>query len=272
MADRRSMQIESGGVEVRDGITKEPEVAETVRPVVERRIETPAGVILYDASSIASAGAEIFSPEHWKKSDSLSIVTGGRGMTYFVDAPFGQAVLRHYHRGGMVAKFNRDQYLWLGENRNRAFHEFRLLAELHSRGLPVPRPLAVRYKRTGLLYRCDLMTARLPAADSMAERLTGAPLDSDTWVAIGQEIRRLHDNGVYHADLNAHNILLSDEGDVYFVDFDRGSLREPAPGWQRQNMRRLYRSLRKIDRARPDFNFSEVTWSDLDDAYSSGAS
>ena len=149
--------------------------------------------------------------------------------------------------------------------------QFRLLADVHARGLPVPRPLAVRYRRTGLWYRCDLMTARLPAAESMAERLTGAPLDSDTWVAIGHAIRRLHDHGVYHADLNAHNVLLSDAGDVYFVDFDRGSLREPAPGWQRQNMRRLYRSLRKIDRARPDFNFSEVTWSDLDDAYSTGS-
>ena len=257
------MQIDSGFSEMRDGMD-ERSAAESVQ---ERRIETPGGVILYDATVIDTLSAESFMPEYWAKTNSLTPIPAGRGMTYFVDAPFGQAVLRHYHRGGMVARFVRDQYLWVGENRNRAFHEWRLLADLLGRGLPVPRPLAVRYSRTGFCYRADLLTQRIPGAASMAERLTGGTMSSEAWAAIGRAIRRLHTEGVYHADLNAHNIVLNDQGEVFFVDFDRGDIREPAPGWQKQNMRRLYRSLRKLDRARSDFNFSEVTWSDLDDAY-----
>ena len=39
-------------------------------------------------------------------------------------------VLRRYLRGGMAARFARDRYLWLGEERTRSFRELRLLAEL----------------------------------------------------------------------------------------------------------------------------------------------
>jgi hypothetical protein len=46
-----------------------------------------------------------------------------------------QWVLRHYRRGGAVARrLLADRYVWAGEERVRAFAEWRLLARLHASG------------------------------------------------------------------------------------------------------------------------------------------
>lgn len=48
--------------------------------------------------------------------------------------------------------------------------------------------------------------------------------------------------GVHHADLNAHNILLADDGAVYVLDFDRGRIRARG-AWENNVLARLHRSL-----------------------------
>ena len=75
-----------------------------------------------------------------------------------------------------------------------------------------------------------------------------------TWVSIGRCIRRFHDLGVCHADLNAHNVLLGEET-VHLVDFDRCRLR--ADGlWRDGNLVRLRRSLEKIAYGLPAERFT----------------
>src|SRR5690606_1208472 len=113
--------------------------------------------------------------------------------------------LRHYRRGGLIAKLFDDQYLWLGASRTRSFTEWRLLAELYKRELPVPAPVAARYVRSGLVYRADLITEELPPSKTLANLM--AELDPQAWQAVGKTVARFHAQGVYHADLNAHNIL-----------------------------------------------------------------
>lgn len=51
---------------------------------------------------------------------------------------------------------------------------------------------------------------------------------------------------MWHADLNAWNILLDAHADVWLIDFDRGRLRPPAVSWQQANLARLRRSLEKL--------------------------
>jgi 3-deoxy-D-manno-octulosonic acid kinase len=79
-----------------------------------------------------------------------------------------------------------------------------------------------------MLYRADLITQRIENSESLAARLLEGPLSLTQWIAVGRCIRRFHDAGVHHADLNAHNILLTPE-QVYLIDFDRGTLRKR--GW-----------------------------------------
>jgi len=192
----------------------------------------------------------------------------GRGGVLAVEFQGRPGVLRHYRRGGMVERWLGDRYLWTGLERTRAFREWRLLARLVERGLPVPRPLAARVCRDGLFWRGDLVTLRVPRARSLAEWLDADPGRVD-WAAVGRCIRRFHDAGVWHADLNAHNVLLDDRGGVWWVDLDRGRLRPPGR-WRWRNLARLERSLRKLSReaGRP---FPEEGWSALRRVYGGGA-
>ena len=52
-----------------------------------------------------------------------------------------------------------------------------------------------------------------PLAQMLAEPL---------WEPVAAAIVRMHRAGVWHADLNAFNILIGGEGRVWLIDFDRG--------------------------------------------------
>jgi 3-deoxy-D-manno-octulosonic acid kinase len=239
-----------------------------------RRIATSYGAMLVDAANLARSAdaatlgvmpsAKIFEPEFWAARAELAGVTGGRGSAWFV-ATGGGWVLRHSRRGGFVARLSQDGYVWAGESRVRTFAEFRLLAELASRALPVPLPIAARYERRGLLYRCDLITERIVGARPLSAALMLAPLDEHGWRHVGATLGRLHGAGADHADLNAHNILLDAAGKASVIDFDRGKLRAPSNprrpvGWAARNLSRLQRSLIKISPDLPPERCSAATW------------
>jgi 3-deoxy-D-manno-octulosonic acid kinase len=237
-----------------------------------RRIVTSGGAILADPDALADAAPETaFDPAFWAARGELREVAAGRGAAWFVGQ--GQRwVLRHYRRGGLAAYLAADLYVWNGEARVRSFLEWRLLAELTRLGLPVPQPVAARYVRRGPGYRCDLITRRIPDARPLSALLSMAPLPGAAWREVGAAIARLHAAGADHADLNAHNILLSGDagaGGISLIDFDRGRLRTPGT-WTRRNLSRLHRSLRKVARGLPPDRFSGAAWSRLLDGYAAG--
>lgn len=230
---------------------------------------TPDGAIVFDADAIAQARfePEWFEPEHWRAHAAARAAVGGRGGAVFVDAPFGRCALRHYRRGGMAAGVLGDRYLWTGPERTRSFAEFRLLQTLRGKGLRVPQPLAARYRRRGAHYRADIITRRIERAATLAERLALGGLDPATAARVGAEIARFHAQGVWHADLNAHNVLLTEEA-VWLIDFDRGALRAPVRNWQQRNLARLRRSLLKLGAAHDgEAQFDAVLWQPLVAAY-----
>lgn len=230
---------------------------------------TPDGAILFDAGAAAQAAfdPEFFEPARWHAQKSANAVNGGRGGALFIDAPFGHCVLRHYRRGGMVASLMGDRYLWTGAERTRGFAEFRLLAALRQRDLPVPAPVAARYRRQGAHYRADLITRRIDGAQTLAELLARGGADAQAAARVGSAIAKFHAQGAYHADLNAHNVLL-DAAAVWLIDFDRGELRTPARDWQLANLARLKRSLLKLGAARDgDTAFESRLWDPLMAAY-----
>jgi 3-deoxy-D-manno-octulosonic acid kinase len=223
------------------------------------------GAMLYDASRVGNLNPGWFDPKYWEERGELDGAARGRGTTYFVKSAGRQFVLRHYRRGGLIARLAADKYLWRGEQNTRPFEEWQLTYRLHRAGLPVPAPLAARYRRRGLTYTGDLLTERVPVVGSLAECLRKGALSVLTWISIGRCVRRFHDLGVCHRDLNAHNVLLSEEA-VYLIDFDRGELR--APGlWCDANLVRLRRSLEKVTWALPADRFGEADWQGLLDGY-----
>jgi 3-deoxy-D-manno-octulosonic acid kinase len=56
----------------------------------------------------------------------------------------------------------------------------------------------------------------------------------------------LHDANVYHADLNAHNILVDDTQKIWLIDFDKSTRRTMTRALREQSLERLGRSLQKL--------------------------
>jgi 3-deoxy-D-manno-octulosonic acid kinase len=232
-----------------------------------KRRELTGGAMLYDASRVSNLTAAWFDPEHWLSRGELEGVAHGRGAAHLIATGGNHYVLRHYRRGGLVAHLSRDRYWWKSEWRTRPFAEWQLMYHLAQAGLPVPAPVAARYRRSGLTYSGDLITTRLMNCQSLAAHLGEEAVPMLGWIAIGRCIRRFHDGGVCHADLNAHNILLGEEPEtVYLIDFDRGTLRKPGL-WCDSNLVRLRRSLEKVTYALPAERFTEADWHALLDGY-----
>lgn len=214
----------------------------------ERMHQNARGAILWDAATLPRVDEDWFVPDYWRERDALRVQAGGRGGVAIIESPVGDCVLRHYRRGGLVRALMGDRYLWTGADRTRPFREFRLLAEITRLGLPGPSAVAARYRRAGLFYRADLITRRIADAHTLAEDLAMGHLDRELADKVGVVVGRFHRAGIWHADLNAHNVLVAANG-LHLIDFDRGRQRTPATAWQQDNLQRLRRSLLKLGAA-----------------------
>jgi len=227
--------------------------------------------MLYDASRAGNADASWFDAAWWARRGEVRAASEGRGGTVFIDADNRRLVLRRYRRGGWIARLSADRYVWQGAELTRAFAEWHLLYLMRRAGLPVPAPIGACYFRSGrYTYRAALLTEQLPGARSLGAALQAGPVPLLSWVAVGRALRRFHDDGVCHADLNAHNVLLADDEQVWLVDFDRARLRKPGL-WCDANLVRLRRSIEKITDSIQAEHFSEADWASLLNGYFAAA-
>ncbi|MFI4878332.1 MAG: glycoside hydrolase family 20 zincin-like fold domain-containing protein, partial [Steroidobacterales bacterium] len=63
----------------------------------------------------------------------------------------------------------------------------------------------------GLFYGADLITRRIANAQTLAECLAAGRLDSELAEETGALVARFHRAGIWHADLNAHNVLVTSD-------------------------------------------------------------
>lgn len=218
--------------------------------------------IIYDAQLAGQISSHWFSPDYWQQQGSLQAVSAGRGAAWFIQAQTGQYVLRHYRRGGLMAKLSADRYVWTGLAGTRAWREYLLLAELQRLGLPAPRPVAARVVRYGWLYAADLLSQRIPDSQPLSRFLAERPLGDTVWQTIGKVIREFHRKHIYHADLNAHNILLDSQNRIFLIDFDKSRIDQDA-SWHARTLQRLRRSLLKLQSKDKNFHFSAPDWQAL---------
>lgn len=175
------------------------------------------------------------------------VQSGGRGSAWFVQGPFGDGVLRHYRRGGAMAKLSQDRYLWGGEERVRSVTELRLLEALQARGLPVPAPIAAAWWRDGATYRAAIIIAMIPGTHTLASELSSGTENESGWRDAGAMISRFHAVGLEHGDLNAHNILFDAARKPWLIDFDKSRLHAKLDRHRAEaNLSRLERSIRKV--------------------------
>jgi 3-deoxy-D-manno-octulosonic acid kinase len=227
---------------------------------------TGIGALLLNTEAGVEVDQAWFDPAHWQARSAVIGEARGRGAALVFEHEGRRFVLRHYRRGGLVARLSADRYLWLGEGLARPVRELKLNLRMHAAGLPVPLPVAARFQRDGFSYSGDLITELLPDTQTLAQRLDTEEVGLSTWAAIGRCLRRFHDYGLCHSDLNAHNILLRGVEEVFLIDFDNGRRRRPGL-WRDANLSRLRRSLDKLEDSRPQRRFDDAQWHCLLSAY-----
>ena len=229
---------------------------------------------LFDKNEIEEFTPNMLSAQFWQKQNAVTGSAQGRGTTWFVkqtnrnNNQIKHWVLRHYYRGGLIGKFINDSYLFTSQKNTRAAQEFSLLAHMQTLALPTPKPIACRVTRHGLLYQADLLSSRIENAQDLVAILSKQAIPNSLWKKIGITIKRFHDHNIYHHDLNAHNILIDEQENVFLIDFDRGAIvNSNQSRWQKSNMARLQRSFLKEAEQLPTFYWTIEDWQLLLEAY-----
>lgn len=229
-----------------------------VAPLQSRR---GSATVWTDPSCFDTPGNALFDPAWWQGQGGSQDRSAGRGRVHQVHDAKAAYLLRHYYRGGLMARVIHDRFLAQPLARSRAMAEFLLLGDLRARGLPVPQACAARHVRRGpFLYSADILVALIPQAKDVAQLLHHArALTAGQWQRLGHAVRRLHDEQVFHADLNCHNLMLDASDRAWIVDFDKCGFRA-GDNWKHDNLARLLRSLRKERRLDPQLHWSEDDW------------
>lgn len=222
---------------------------------------------LYDEKAIDSFSPDMLSAHYWQQNNAVTGTAQGRGTTYFVQFNEQQWVLRHYYRGGLIGKLIHDSYWFTGLENTRAAAEFSLLTRLNELNLPAPKPIAYRVIKSGFTYRADILTGRIENAQDLVGLLSTQEISAELWQEIGRVVKTFHQHGIYHHDLNCHNILIDDQDKVWVIDFDRGEERPIESSWQQNNVERLKRSFNKELNKLDKFYFDETCWQQLMKGY-----
>jgi 3-deoxy-D-manno-octulosonic acid kinase len=213
-------------------------------------------------AAVEAALAQSGSLYRWAASRPGHEVFSGRGETYGVELGGVAAVVRHARRGGYVMRVWGDIY-W---GAPRVYREIQMSRRLAEVGVSTPAVLAGVVYRALIWHRADVATSRVAGLD-LATLLFGPEPPRGTarervWFAVGRLVRRLHDAGFSHPDLQLRNVLVNVGG---------GSAAATAPGGlseahlldvetvepigrsqlaRRRNLARFYRSWEKWNRRR----------------------
>lgn len=156
-------------------------------------------------------------------------------------------VVRPLVHGGLFRAITGWRFL----SPSRSLRELRAGLLLESRGIPTPEILAIRITRRGLFLQIEVVTRLIPDSMDLLAYLEGNPDDTRECLRrAGALIRRMHDIGVYHADLHVKNMLIGADSELYVLDLDRAFRFSRMPGFlRRMNLKRFMRSLEKWRRA-----------------------
>lgn len=156
-------------------------------------------------------------------------------------------VVRTVVHGGLLRNLTGDRFLAA----TRSLRELETSLILADRGIPTPEILAIRITRGLLFVRLEVASRLVPEASDLLAFLEANPDDTREYLRkAGSLIRRMHDCGVYHADLHVKNLLLDGSGVLYVIDLDKARAFDRLPTvLRRMNTNRFERSVRKYAKA-----------------------
>jgi 3-deoxy-D-manno-octulosonic acid kinase len=178
---------------------------------------------------------------------------GNRQSAYRLDLGDGAELFaRRGRRGGLIASILSDVYFGITP---RPLTELAVTIEAMRRDIPVAEPMGAMIEwLSPVLYRGFFLT-RAVRGMTLWEFLK---MDDDPTVrthVLGQAraaIDTMHDKGLFHADLNLHNLLVTQARDsfsIVVIDLDKSRLFDAplSAAMRHANAVRLMRSARKLD-------------------------
>ena len=224
-------------------------------------IKNKKQIIWYDDSILTDSPEQCCDSDFWQQQNKVIGSAQGRGTTWFVALDKMDAALRHYRRGGLFGRLVKDHYIFTSWEKTRSYQEFQLLNTLIEAGVNVPKPIAAKAVKRTFCYQADLLSEKIPNARDLVAILQEKALPKDMYQKIGNEIRKMHAAQVNHTDLNIHNILIDDKGNVWIIDFDK-CCQQPGDEWKKTNWDRLKRSFVKEVNKR-NIHWDEKYWAYL---------
>jgi len=158
----------------------------------------------------------------WEHTDSFTHMMGRGEVLLFTG--HGEVAVRKYRHGGLLRRLTVDTFMF----GSRPFKEVEVTEKAKSAGIPTLEILAaiIERERWGR-YRGYLITS-------------------------GEVMRKMHQLGIYHADLHLKNILVEERETpkVYLIDFDKSKTYSYLnPSKRMKNLKRLDRSAEKLREA-----------------------
>jgi len=180
----------------------------------------------------------------------------GRRPLFELEGAGGAFLVRRFSHGGLGRWLTGERFL----DAARPFRELELSLALRELGIPTPEVVAARARRAGLVgWRLEVVTRRVPRALDLGyvlglarEGAVEPRALARIVTALGRLVRRLHDAGFQHADLQPNNVLVAGsaleggEPELWLIDLDRSRLRgRLSTRERRDNLRRLFRHVRR---------------------------
>ena len=161
--------------------------------------------------------------------------------------------LKRMRRGGLTARLWGDRYPFPG----RLVAMLAASGEARRRGIATPAAVALLVERDAFpLVRGFLAIEEIAGAEDLARRARRGALSEADVAAAMRAVRRMHDAGMDHPDLNLGNILVGPEG-AHVIDLDRVTF-EAGP----LSRARRERALTRLARSSVKITGSEGLWHD----------
>lgn len=233
--------------------------------------KTSANTLLFISNNDLPVTSDWFDSDFWQGQEITKEQSAGRGSVNFVENEQGQFAIRKYLRGGLISKYIHARFFFAGAKKTRPYQELDLLEYMQEQRLPAPEPIAGTCKKFGFAYEASIMTRIIPDAAELFQVILTANSKGNkwpkiNWYVLGSTIRRFHDAGIDHADLNCHNIMLDMNNKIWLIDFDKCQRRN-GKGWQQNNLARLKRSLDKEAELYEEFEYHHSDWQTLLEGY-----
>ncbi len=205
--------------------------------VIHREIAPHAAQIMQQLGALTSA---------------VEAGAGNRQSAYRLDLKGLELFARRGRRGGMIASILSDIYLGMTP---RPLNELAVTVEAMRRGIPVAEPMGAMVEWIGpALYRGFFMTRAVRGMTLWEFVKT----DDDPTVRhhvleqARAAIETMHNKGLFHGDLNLHNLLVTQAREsftVIIIDLDKSRLFDASlsVAMRHANAARLIRSARKLD-------------------------